>query len=116
MKNEAVVQMGHLCSYGAPLEQAIRLSGARPVVIGQATSAYRYQMEAAITERTAAAVYVVSHHVVNRTYLAGVLGLGPARARAVSLENCGISVVERTGSKTAVATLNAAFHLQGVAA
>ncbi len=65
MKNEAVVQMGHLCSYGAPLEQAIRLSGARPVVIGQATNAHRYQMEAAITERTAAAVYVVSHHVVD---------------------------------------------------
>jgi broad specificity phosphatase PhoE len=69
-----------------------------------------------LTRHAGATVVVVSHHVVNRTYLAGVLGLGPARARAVSLENCGISVVERAGSKTAVATLNAAFHLQGVAA
>lgn len=61
-------------------------------------------------------VVVVSHHIVNRTYLAGVLGLGPARARAVSLENCGISIVQHRNGKTSVGTLNAAFHLQGVAA
>jgi broad specificity phosphatase PhoE len=61
-------------------------------------------------------VVVVSHHIVNRIYLAGVLGLGPARARAVSLDNCGISLVHRDGTRTSVATLNAAFHLQGVAA
>lgn len=60
-------------------------------------------------------VLVVSHHIVNRIYLAGVLGLGPSRARAVSLENCGISIAHREHGKTAVATLNAAFHLQGVA-
>lgn len=62
------------------------------------------------------AILVVAHHVVNRTYLAGLLGLGPDRARQVSLDNCGISVVVRTGEKTAVGTLNAAFHLHGVAA
>ncbi len=61
-------------------------------------------------------VVVVSHHIVNRTYLAGVLGLGPAKARAVSLDNCGISVVSRDQGKTTVVTLNAAFHLQGVTA
>jgi broad specificity phosphatase PhoE len=62
-----------------------------------------------------ATVLVVSHHIVNRTYLAGVLGIGPARARAVSLENCGISIVHCERGKTTVATLNTAFHLQGVA-
>lgn len=60
-------------------------------------------------------VVVVSHHVVARTYLAGVMGLGPGRARAVSLANCGISVVHREQGKTTVATVNAGFHLQGVA-
>jgi broad specificity phosphatase PhoE len=59
---------------------------------------------------------VVAHHVVNRTYLAGVLGLPPELARQVTLDNCGISVVVREGQKTTVTTLNAAFHLQGVAA
>ena len=61
-------------------------------------------------------VLVVAHHVVNRTYLAGLLGLAPGQARGVVLDNCGISVVVRAGGATAVATLNAAFHLQGVAA
>jgi broad specificity phosphatase PhoE len=61
-------------------------------------------------------ILVVAHHVVNRTYLAGLLGLPPDQARGVSLDNCGISVVVRDGDRTTVATLNAAFHLQGVAA
>jgi broad specificity phosphatase PhoE len=59
---------------------------------------------------------VVSHHVVSRTYLAGLLGLGPARAKQVSLENCGISVVVREAGQTTVLTLNAAFHLHNLAA
>lgn len=61
-------------------------------------------------------VLVVSHHVVNRVYLATVLGLPPQQARQVSLDNCGISVVVRHGEKLAVSMLNAAFHLQGIAA
>lgn len=64
-KNEVIVQMGHIVSYGAPVDQAVRLAGAKPVLIGQATSAHRYHMEKAINEKTAAAVYVVSHHVVD---------------------------------------------------
>jgi broad specificity phosphatase PhoE len=59
---------------------------------------------------------VVGHHIVTRTYLAGVLGLGPDQARRVILDNCGISIVVREEDKTTVATLNAAFHLQGIAA
>jgi broad specificity phosphatase PhoE len=59
---------------------------------------------------------VVAHNVVNRTYLAVLLGLTPGQARRVSLDNCGISVVVREGDKTTVNTLNAAFHLQGLAA
>jgi broad specificity phosphatase PhoE len=62
------------------------------------------------------AFLVVGHHVVNRTYLARLLGLGAGQARQVTLDNCGISVVIRDGNETAVSTLNAAFHLQGVAA
>ncbi|WP_165224508.1 aminotransferase class V-fold PLP-dependent enzyme [Affinirhizobium pseudoryzae] len=64
-KNEVLVQMGHVVSYGAPVDQSIRLAGGKVVIIGQATSTHRYHMENAINERTAAAVYVVSHHVVD---------------------------------------------------
>jgi broad specificity phosphatase PhoE len=61
-------------------------------------------------------VLVVSHHIVNRAYLAALLGLAPRQARQVSLDNCGISVVVREGDEIKVTTLNARFHLQSLAA
>lgn len=65
LKDEVLIQSGHMVSYGAPVEQAIRLTGAKVVPVGQATGAAAYQLRGAITERTAAALYVVSHHVVD---------------------------------------------------
>jgi broad specificity phosphatase PhoE len=73
-------------------------------------------LEEVLTRHAGQAILVVGHHVVNRTYLASLLGLALNQARLVTLDNCGISIVERDGKKTAVNTLNAAFHLQGVAA
>lgn len=64
LKNEVVVMMGHMVGYGAPVDQAIRLAGAKVVPVGQATNARAYQLEGAINDRTAAALYVVSHHTV----------------------------------------------------
>ncbi|MBY5828138.1 aminotransferase class V-fold PLP-dependent enzyme [Rhizobium ruizarguesonis] len=64
-KNEVLVQMGHVVSYGAPVDQAIRLAGGKVVLVGQATSTHRFHVENAITDKTAAAVYIVSHHVVD---------------------------------------------------
>jgi L-seryl-tRNA(Ser) seleniumtransferase len=64
MKNEVVIMMGHMTGYGAAIEQAIRLAGAKVVPVGNVTDARGYQLEAKIGERTAAALYVVSHHVV----------------------------------------------------
>jgi L-seryl-tRNA(Ser) seleniumtransferase len=72
LKSEVAILAGHMVSYGAPVEQAIRLAGARVVPVGQATSAHGYQLAGAISERTAAAVYVVSHHTVQY----GMLPLG----------------------------------------
>jgi L-seryl-tRNA(Ser) seleniumtransferase len=65
MKNEVPLQTGHMVSYGAPVTQAVRLAGATVVPVGEATSARPYQLEAALSEQTAAALYVVSHHVVD---------------------------------------------------
>ncbi|MCW3475280.1 aminotransferase class V-fold PLP-dependent enzyme [Limobrevibacterium gyesilva] len=64
LKNEVVILAGHMVSYGAPIEQGIRLAGARVVPVGQATSARPHQLAGAINGQTAAAVYVVSHHTV----------------------------------------------------
>jgi broad specificity phosphatase PhoE len=73
-------------------------------------------LEEMLLSHAGEAILVVAHHIVNRTYLAGLLGLTPDQARQVTLDNCGISVVVREGEETTVSTLNAAFHLQGVAA
>ena len=65
LRNEVLILSGHMVSFGAPVEQMIRLAGAKVVPVGQATSSYAYQLAGAITDRTAAAVFVVSHHVVD---------------------------------------------------
>lgn len=61
-------------------------------------------------------ILVVAHHVVNRVYLAELLGLGAEGARQVCLDPCAISIIEHDEDRTVVATLNATFHLQGLAA
>ena len=64
MRDEVVIQMGHMTGYGAAIEQGIRLAGAKVVPVGNVTDARTYQLEHRIGERTAAALYVVSHHTV----------------------------------------------------
>jgi D-glucosaminate-6-phosphate ammonia-lyase len=63
-RNKVPVQMGHLCHYGAAIEQAISLTGATCIAVGQSTQVLDHQLEATLDDTTAAAVYVVSHHVV----------------------------------------------------
>jgi L-seryl-tRNA(Ser) seleniumtransferase len=64
LRNEVPIQMGHMVGYGAPVEQAIRLAGAKVVPVGQATDARPYQLAAALGANTAAVMFVVSHHTV----------------------------------------------------
>lgn len=64
-RREVAVQAGHLCGYGAPIETAIALAGATTRQIGQSTLAMDHQLDGALGEHTAAALYVVSHHVVH---------------------------------------------------
>ncbi len=64
LRNEVIVQSGHLINYGAPISQAISLTGARIVAIGTAALVNFYNLEDSINPQTVAALYVVSHHVV----------------------------------------------------
>jgi broad specificity phosphatase PhoE len=73
-------------------------------------------LEELLTRHEGRSTLVVAHHIVNRTYLAHLLGLPIAKAKQVSLENCGISIVTRDGQGTSMSTLNATFHLQGLSA
>jgi len=65
MRHEVPIQRGHMVNYGAPVEQAVRLAGATVRPFGGATDARPYQLEAALSDQTAAALYVVSHHCVD---------------------------------------------------
>jgi broad specificity phosphatase PhoE len=58
-------------------------------------------------------ILVVGHHVVNRVYLAGLLGLPASNARQVRLENCGISMVTKESGPPRIMKLNATDHLDG---
>ena len=64
MKDEVLIQAGHMVSYGAPIEQAIRLTGAKVIPVGQSTYARPIILPAKSPTGTAAAVYVISHHAV----------------------------------------------------
>lgn len=56
-------------------------------------------------------VLVVGHNVVNRAYLAKLMGLSLAKARGLTQNNCGINVVRYRADETKLVTMNAVFHL-----
>lgn len=62
MRDEVLIQMGHCVDYGAPVTQGIRLAGAQARVVGTVNGTSRSLFDSSFTGRTAAAVYVVSHH------------------------------------------------------
>jgi len=70
-RTEVVILKGHVVNYGSNITQKIRLAGATPVEVGTSTAADPYQLRHAITEKTCAAFWVVSHHTVQ----SGLLGL-----------------------------------------
>jgi L-seryl-tRNA(Ser) seleniumtransferase len=64
LRDEVVIQKGHVVDYGHNVTQNVRVAGARVVEIGVATDCQPYQLEHALNARTAAALYVVSHLTV----------------------------------------------------
>ena len=62
MKNEIVIQKGHVVNYGSTITGDIRLAGARVIEFGAAFETGLYRLRAALSDATAAAFYVVSHH------------------------------------------------------
>lgn len=92
LKDEVIIQAGHMVAYGAPVEQSIRLAGARVVPVGQATATRAYQVAGAITARTAAAMFVVSHHTVQY----GMMGL---EAFCATMHEHGVPVIVDAASE-----------------
>lgn len=61
MPNEIVVQRGHRCDY----DRALRTAGATFVEVGYAAETMPWEFEAALGERTAAALFVANRPVAN---------------------------------------------------
>lgn len=64
LKSEVIVQLGHIVNYGAPIDQSVRLAGAKTIPAGTVSVTQDYHVRDAIRDRTAAGLYVVAHHTV----------------------------------------------------
>ena len=68
-ERRVLLPMGHMVNYGAPVDQAIRLTGAEVVPVGTAAACETWHLANALAEGAAAAMYVVSHHTVRENEL-----------------------------------------------
>lgn len=68
-KNEIIMLKGHNVQYGAPVETMIYLGGGKLVEVGYANEGKPEHIREAISEQTAAILYVKSHHAVQKNML-----------------------------------------------
>ena len=68
-KNEIIILKGHNVQYGAPVETMVYLGGGKLVEVGYANEGKAAHIEDAICERTAAILYVKSHHAVQKNMI-----------------------------------------------
>ncbi|MFC6332767.1 DgaE family pyridoxal phosphate-dependent ammonia lyase [Paenibacillus septentrionalis] len=64
--NEIIMFKGHNVQYGAPVETMVALGGGRLIEVGYANEGRTEHIEEAIGERTAAILFVKSHHCVQK--------------------------------------------------
>ena len=68
-------------------------------------------LEAVIEKHRGASIVVVAHNVVNRAYLADVMGLDLRRAKDIQQSNCCVNIIHHKDGKAELMTLNAHFPL-----
>ncbi|WP_020619053.1 DgaE family pyridoxal phosphate-dependent ammonia lyase [Paenibacillus daejeonensis] len=67
--NEIVMFKGHNVQYGAPVETMVALGGGKLVEVGYANEGKKEHLEMAVNERTAAILFVQSHHCVQKNMI-----------------------------------------------
>ncbi|MFS0780411.1 DgaE family pyridoxal phosphate-dependent ammonia lyase [Bacillus sp. 1P06AnD] len=70
LKNEIIIQKGHLIHFGGNIGQMITLGGGMVKEVGCANEVLLEHIEGAINERTAALFYVKSHHAIQKGMVA----------------------------------------------
>ena len=68
-------------------------------------------MEELLLQHMGGAIAIAGHNVVNRAFMAGVLGLPLIEAKALLQENGCINLLKYHGGDVTLHTLNATFHL-----
>ncbi|MFD1956181.1 DgaE family pyridoxal phosphate-dependent ammonia lyase [Paenibacillus thailandensis] len=84
-KNEIIMLKGHNVQYGAPVETMVALGGGRLVEAGYANEGRKEHIEDAITEFTAAILYVKSHHCVQKNMISVEEAWEIAQRRSIPL-------------------------------
>lgn len=69
LRNEILLFKGHNVQYGAPVETMVYLGGGRITEVGYANEGKALHLEEAISEQTAAILYVKSHHSVQKNMI-----------------------------------------------
>lgn len=82
-RRHVLLQTGHAVSFGAPVTQMIRMGGGRPVTIGWANAVSKAQLEGSLDARTAAFLYVQSHHAVQEGMLPLATCMGICHSRDI---------------------------------
>ncbi|MGL4523305.1 MAG: DgaE family pyridoxal phosphate-dependent ammonia lyase [Bacilli bacterium] len=66
LRNEVIIQKGHCIHFGGSIEQMITIGGGVVKSVGAANKVTAAHIEEAITENTAALMYIKSHHAVQK--------------------------------------------------
>lgn len=83
--HEIVLPKGHNVNFGAPVGTMVALGGGRLVEAGYANECSPAQLAAAVTARTAAILYIRSHHCVQKSHLSVAQAAAVAREHGVPL-------------------------------
>lgn len=90
-------------------------ASAHPYLGGETMAAVLARSEPALTrlmeENLGRRIVAVAHNVVNRTWLAHLLGVPLAKYRTIPQDNCGVNVLRYRAGRTKPVTVNAALHL-----
>ncbi len=57
-------------------------------------------------------IVVVAHNIVNRAFVAHLLGLEMCRAKELAQGNCCVNIIQHHAGKSSLVTMNALFHLE----
>lgn len=68
-RNEIILLKGHNVQYGAPIETMVGLGGGTTIEVGYANEGRAIHVEEAVTSKTAAILYVKSHHCVQKNMI-----------------------------------------------